>query len=148
MAAIIKRGTSYFPGQHSCIKGLLNEWENHPSLIAGVEALDAYQTWVSAVVLPIAFQWIEEHYDEVYAKVPVELKDDVGVVIAVAFQLVKQTPAYQEGLEKLEAYKKEKKEGKLKPSDINPIWTKITKDVRGATEKIFQAEKKYLDDTI
>lgn len=148
MAPIIKRGTSYFPGQHSCLKGVMREWENHPSLIAGVEALDAYQTWVSSVVLPIAFQWVEEHYDEVYANVPDGLKDDVGVVIAAAFQLVRQTPAYKEGLEKLEIYKKEKKEGTLEPSDMNPIWTKITNEVRGATEKIFQAEKKYLDDTI
>jgi hypothetical protein len=151
MAGIIKRATSYYPpppGEPSCIKGLMREWENHPSFIAGVEALDAYQIWVSSVVLPIAFAWIEEHYDEVYANIPTELKDDVGVVIAAAFELVKQTPKYQMGVEGFHQYKAERKAGTLDSKDLNPIWTRITKEVRKATHGIFQAEKKHLDDTV
>jgi len=148
MRAILKRSTSFLPPPPSGMKGLICDWENHPSLIAGVEALDAYQTWVSGVVLPIAFQWIEEHYDEIYSDIPTELQDDVGVVIAAAFQLVRQSQAYQEGLEELKKYEKDRKDGALKTNDLNPIWTKITKEVRKATEGAFQAEKKYLDDTI
>ena len=74
------------------------DWEMHPSWIAGMEALNAYGDWVSSFVLPIAFQWIEEHKPEVYASVPEHLKDDVGVVIAAAFRLVKELPVYKEGL--------------------------------------------------
>jgi hypothetical protein len=148
MTTILKRTTSYLPPPPSCVKGSIRDWENHPSLIAGVEALDAYQTWVSSVVLPIAFQWIEEHYDEIYPNIPPKLHDDVGVVIAAAFQLVRQTDAYKDGLAKFTVYEKERKDGTLKTDDLNPIWTKITKEVRKATDGIFQAEKKYLDDTI
>src|ERR1700732_2972245 len=108
MRAIRKRTTSYLPPPPSCVKGLIRDWENHPSLIAGVEALDAYQTWVSSVVLPIAFQWIAEHKSEVYGKISDEkLWDDVGVVIAAAFELVREKPAYKKGEEEFEKYKKE-----------------------------------------
>jgi hypothetical protein len=83
------------------------DWETHPSWIAGMEALNAYGDWVSSFVLPIAFQWIEEHKAEVYASVPAELRDDVGVVIAAAFRLVKEFPAYKVGLEKSAIYEAE-----------------------------------------
>jgi hypothetical protein len=36
------------------------DWEMHPSWITGMDALSAYSDWVSSVVLPIAFQWIDE----------------------------------------------------------------------------------------
>jgi hypothetical protein len=151
MPGIIKFVTMHLPpppGEPSCIQGLLRDWENHPSLIAGVEALDAYQKWVSSIVMPIAFAWIDQHYDEVYANIPPELKDDVGVVIAAAFELVKQTPKYQKGVEGFKKYKEDRKSGNLNTKDLNPIWTRITREVRKATQGIFQAEKKHLDDTI
>jgi hypothetical protein len=152
MPGFIKFVTTYFPpppGEPSCIQGLIRDWENHPSLIAGVEALDAYQKWVSSIVMPIAFAWIYEHYDDVYAKIPEkELHDDVGVVIAAAFELVRQTPKYQQGVQGFKKYKEDRKSGQLNTKDLNPIWTKITKEVRKATHGIFQAEKKHLDDTI
>src|ERR1700738_2713054 len=57
MSPIIKWTTSLLPppppGGTSPVKRTINDWENHPSLITGVEALEAYQTWVSGVVLPI-----------------------------------------------------------------------------------------------
>ncbi len=149
MSQINKRSTSLMASKQSCVKGLIRDWENHPSLIAGVEALDAYQTWVSGVVLPIAFQWIEEHKKEVYDKISdKKLWDDVGVVIAAAFELVREKDAYKKGVQEYEAYKKELKSGTLKTESLNPIWTKIAQEVRKATNEIFQAEKKYLDDTI
>jgi hypothetical protein len=145
---IAKRATSFLPPPPSCTNEWICDWESHPSLIAGVEALNAYQTWVSGVVLPIAFQWIEEHYNEIYPGIPEELWDDVGVVISAAFQLVRQSQAYKDGLDELEKIEKERKDGMLKTDALNPIWTKITKEVRKATKEAYQAEKQYLDDTI
>ncbi|WP_213803273.1 hypothetical protein [Granulicella sp. dw_53] len=113
------------------------DWEMHPSWITGMEALNAYGDWVSSVVLPIAFQWIEEHKPEVYATVPEELKDDVGVVIAAAFKLVKELSTYKEGQEKGAAYEAAVADGTWDPSKTNPVWTRIVKKVRTETEAAF-----------
>src|SRR6185437_13395362 len=74
-------------------------WAVHPSLKTALDSLQSYDCWVARVVMPIAFQWIEEHKDEVYKLVPTkpkDLTDDIGVVIAAAFTLVEQTPCYKE----------------------------------------------------
>ena len=63
------------PGHKHPFPGGPRDWEMHPSWIAGMEAFHAYGDWVSSIVLPIAFQWIEEHKAEVYASVPEELKE-------------------------------------------------------------------------
>ncbi|MGA7340599.1 MAG: hypothetical protein WBE72_01110 [Terracidiphilus sp.] len=120
----------------------------HPSWIGGIEALDAYNHWVCEVVLPIAFQWIEEHKSEVYASVPEELTDDMGVVIAAAFQLVRELSSYKNGLEESAAYESALAAGTWDPAKINPVWTKIVQKVRAATRESFAAESSYLDDTI
>lgn len=124
-----------------------SDWETHPSWIAGMAALNAYNNWVSEVVMPIAFQWIEEHKAEVYARVPEHLKDDVGVVIAAAFDLVKLLGAYQKGLVKYEEFERALKDGTLNTTNINPVWTSIAKDVREATNEIYDAHKDVLKDT-
>ncbi len=80
--------------------------EAHPSWTAGMQALNSYNQWVSEVVMPIVFQWIEEHKAEVYAHVPEHLEDDVGVVIAAAFELIKGLSAYQKGLVMYEQYER------------------------------------------
>lgn len=118
------------------------DWEMHPSWIAGMEALNAYSDWVSSVVLPIAFQWIEEHKPEVYAAVPEDLKDDVGVAIAAAFKLVKELPAYKRGLEKCETYEAAVAAGDV--SKINPVWTSIVQKVRSGTEEAFAKQTSLL----
>ena len=122
------------------------DWETHPSWIAGMESLNAYGDWVSSVVLPIVFQWIEEHKSEVYASVPEELKDDVGVVMAAAFRLVKELPAYKLELEKSAIYEAELASGTLDSSKINPVWTGITKKIRTSTEEAFAEESSLLGD--
>ena len=109
----------------------------HPSWIAGMEALNAYSDWVSSFVLPIAFQWIEEHKPEVYASVPEELKDDVGVVIAAAFKLIKELPAYQSGKEKSAAFESDVASGAHDSSKTNPVWTGIVRKVRADTQEAF-----------
>lgn len=122
--------------------------EMHPSWTAGVEALEDYNHWVNAVVLPIAFQWIEEHKPDVYANVPEELKDDVGVAIAAAFKLVKELPLYQQGREQRDAYEAAREDGTWDSSKANPLWTGISRNVRARTEEAFAEHSEHLGDTI
>ena len=128
--------------------GAVKDWEAHPSWTSGIAALNAYNQWVSDVVMPIAFQWIEEHKAEVYAHIPEDLKDDVGVVTAAAFELVKHLGAYQKGLVKYEEYQRALKDGTWDPTNLNPVWTSIAKEVREASDEIFDAHKDVLKDTI
>lgn len=111
-----------------------------------MEALNAYGNWVSAVVLPIAFQWIEEHKAEVYASVPKEFRDDVGVVIGAAFKLVKELPAYKAGREESAAYEAARSAGTWDPSNTNPVWTGITRKVRAETNEAFAEKSSLLGD--
>jgi len=120
------------------------DWEMHPSWIAGMESLNAYGDWVSSVVLPIAFQWIDEHRPEVYATVPEDLKDDVGVVMAAALKLVKELPAYKRGLEKCEKYEAALAAGDV--SKFNPVWTSIVKRVRSETAEAYADQAPLLGD--
>lgn len=122
------------------------DWEAHPSWIAGMEALEHYGDWVSSVVMPIAFQWIEEHKAEVYATVPEELKDDVGAVLAAAFKLVRELPAYKAGQEKDKAYEEAVEDGTWDPSNTNPTWTRIVTEVRDATQDAFDDASDVLGD--
>jgi hypothetical protein len=118
------------------------DWEMHPSWITGMEALSAYSDWVSSVVLPIAFQWIDEHRSEVYATVQEDVKDDVGTVLAAAFKLVKELPAYKNGMEKRAAYEAAVANGDT--SKINPVWTSVVKKVRTSTEDAFAEQSSLL----
>ena len=120
--------------------------EMHPSWITGMEALHAYGDWVSSVVLPVAFQWIEEHKAEVYASVPDHLRDDVGVVMAAAFKLVQELPAYQLGREKDAAYEAAVAAGTWDASKTNPVWTGIVKKVRACTDAAFAERSSPLGD--
>jgi hypothetical protein len=121
------------------------DWEMHPSWIGGMEALNAYGDWVSRYVLPVAFQWIEEHKREVYATVPEHLKDDVGVVIAAAFKLISELPSYKEEIEKSAAY--EADETREAHHSTNPVWTGIVKKVRASTEEAFKEQAPLLGET-
>ena len=145
---IVKRNCDYCPPHHP--KPLAHDgpqdWETHPSWIAGMEALNAYSDWVSSLVLPIAFQWIEEHEPEVYASVPEELRDDVGVVIAAAFRLIKELPAYHRGMEKSAVYNADVARGTHDSSKTNPVWTGIARKVRTETEKAFGEKAPLLGD--
>jgi hypothetical protein len=142
--------TEPFPCHHPkhCLTGAHPDWESHPSWIAGIEALNSYNLWVSEVLMPLAFQWIEEHHDEVYANVAPEHKADVGVVTAAAFELLKELPSYKRWMAAFENYQAAVDAGTWDPTEINPVWTRITKDVRKKTEESFAAEKKHLKDTL
>jgi hypothetical protein len=123
------------------------DWEMHPSWIAGVEALNSYSDWVSSVVLPIAFQWIEEHKTEVYASIPEEHRDDVGVVIAAAFKQVKELSAYKNGMEKRADYEASAANTAEGSAKINPVWTSVTRKIRTSTEAAFAEQSSLLSDT-
>ena len=142
----VKVGTKYCPPRHRAplFREGHRDWEMHPSWIAGVEALNAYSDWVSSVVLPIAFQWIEEHKPEVYSQVPEELKDDVGVVLAAAFRLVRELPAYKTGMEKSAEYEAAVANGTWDSSKTNPVWTSIAKKIRTGTEEAFAEQASLL----
>lgn len=105
-----------------------------------MEALNAYGEWVSAVVLPIAFQWIEEHKPEVYATIPDELRDDVGVVIAAAFKLVQNMPSYKAGQQMGASYEASVSAGTWNPAKTNPVWTGMTRQIRAATGKVLSEQ--------
>jgi hypothetical protein len=120
----------------------------HPSWIAGIEGLDAYNSWVCEVLMPIAFQWIEEHKRAVYDNVPDELQDDVGVVIASAFEIVKTLDSYNNGLKKAKEFDEALENEKLDLQTINPVWTDIVGNVRENTKKSFNAKADVLKDTI
>ena len=122
------------------------DWETHPSWTAGIQALTSYNRWVAEVVMPIAFQWIEEHKVEVYASVLEDLKDDVGVVMAAAFRLVKELPAYKNGMEKSAEYEASVASGTHDASKTNPVWTGIVKKVRASTEEAFAEQSSLLGD--
>ncbi|HEY2859130.1 MAG TPA: hypothetical protein VGJ21_11990 [Terracidiphilus sp.] len=111
-----------------------------------MEALNGYAHWVSAVVMPIAFQWIEEHKPDVYASIADEYKDDVGVVIAAAFKLVKELPAYQAGRAQGESYESAISQGTWDPSRTNPVWTGIVEKVRAETKEAFAEKSSLLGD--
>jgi len=149
---ILKRtSTMYIPVQ-ALQFNKVPAWEDHPSWLTGLQALEEFHQWVATVVLPIAFAWIKDHHKEVYDavdKLPEGDKHygDVGVVIAAAFQLVKKTEYYQDGKNDYDTFQTDLKDGKVKTSELNPIWTKITDEIRKATEEIFRKEKTYLDDT-
>jgi hypothetical protein len=145
---VVKRNCVYCPPPHHPKPPVPGprDWEAHPSWIAGMEALNAYGDWVSSFVLPIAFQWIEEHKSEVYASVPEDLKDDVGVVMAAAFRLVKELPAYKRELEERAAYDAEMASGTFDPSKTNPIWTGLVKKIRTETEEAFAEQASLLGD--
>jgi hypothetical protein len=111
-----------------------------------MEAFSAYGDWVSSVVLPVAFQWIEEHKSEVYATVPDDLKDDVGVVLAAAFKLIKELPAYKSGMEKSAGYEATTTDPAWDSSKTNPVWTSIAKKIRAGTEEAFREQSPLLGD--
>jgi hypothetical protein len=122
------------------------DWEMHPSWVAGLESLNAYSNWVDSVVLPIAFQWIEEHKAEVYADVPENVRDDVGVAIAAAFKLVKELSAYKKEMEKSANYEAAVAQGTWDSSKTNPVWSGIVKKVRAGTEEAFKEQSSLLGD--
>jgi len=72
------------------------------------------------------------------------MRDDIGVVIAAAFEEVQKCPYYKKGRKACAAFKA----GKLKSKRaINPVWGIISQKLRDDTLKTFTAQT-LLKDTI
>jgi len=110
--------------------------EQHPLFFAAIEDLMIYERWVSRVVLPIAFQWIEEHKNDVYDGISEDAYDDIGVVVAAAFEIVKTLPAYTEGQRVV-----------LDPTKSNKIWTSISQVIHDGTREAFEEQSCLLKET-
>jgi hypothetical protein len=119
-------------------------WEVHPSWKIAMCSLDAYSHWVSEVVVPIAFEWIEEHKKEVYANIPPKYQEDVGVVMSAAFELVSKGANYTRGLEYGKQIEEEQKTGAFDSTQFNPVWTDIAKQIHHDVEQAFAKYKDVL----
>ena len=125
----------------------LEDYAHHWGLNAAVEGLAAYQHWISSMVLPIVFQWIDEHHDEIYArvdKVGQNLRDDLDTVIKVAFEMVREKKAYEEGRKELEEFEMKMASGTLDTSTINPTWTTISAHLREEMREALKHESEPL----
>lgn len=122
----------------------LPAWEVNPLWKLAMESLQGYDNWATGIVLPIAFQWIEEHKDEVYSTVPEELRDDIGVVISAAFELVRQMPYYRKGVEMGKEFEREEAMGTLDTSKYNPVWTAISTRIQKEVEIAFARHRDVL----
>ena len=117
---------------------------SNPSYAIAMDAMKQYERWVSCMLMPIAFQWVWEHHDEVYREIDPALRDDIGEVTRQAFRLVRGLEAYRASAveyEELEAGKE------FDPALINPIWTRTLKTLREDLERTFEADSRLLDET-
>jgi hypothetical protein len=121
---------------------------NHPSFQVALDALADYNRWVCQVVLPIAFEWIEEHHDAVYEKVAAGREDEVGAVIAAAFDLLKQIgAAYQDSLVKRAQVEADLRNGTRQIEQFNPIWNHVSHQLSEQIQAILNQYNHVLPDT-
>jgi hypothetical protein len=102
--------------------------------------------WINSVVLPVAFQWIEEHKEDVYRNMSPKNTDDIGVVMEAAFKLVQQLLAYKVGQAKSAAYEAAIAAGTWDPSATNPVWTELVKTIRPQTQQAFTEQSNLIRD--
>jgi hypothetical protein len=145
---MLKWTTQSFIKKGPGLCGAYPDWGMHPSWIAGVEGLDAYNRWVCEVLIPIVFQWIEENKSAVYQGIDDKNKDDVGVVIASAFEIVKTMSSYKNGEERAKKFEEGRETGEVDINTINPVWTAIAQKVREDTQKTFDEKENVLKSTI
>lgn len=134
----VKQGCTWVPKQapNFRLRNSHPDWEMHPNWTAALKHLDSYNLWICEVVMPIAFQWIEEHKEEVYSEIEPANVDDVGVVIAHAFAIVQKTPAYQRGLETFGKFENAITDNKLDLNRTNPVWQDMAKHFAGCADAI------------
>jgi hypothetical protein len=118
----------------------LESWEDHPALKAALDCLNIYNHWVSQRVIPIAFQWIEDHRAEVYRNMPADKQEDMGAVIASAFDIVRRNPKFQQGLDLADAIEK----GSINPSSSNPHWAGVASKLHDNLAEAFDRHEAQL----
>lgn len=143
----IKRLCKYIPAQ--CMPPGYASYDVHPALKTGIDCLNLYSHWVSVVVMPIAFQWIEEHHDDVYGHLNKRSKKDVGAVIASAFEWIRaHSEYYKEGLAYGHDIEEAKERGNFDPTEFNPIWTDMSNEIENEIRRIFHKRRDALKSTV
>ena len=139
-AVLLKRNCQLLSGSSGNITTppTTEDWAQHPALNLAMDGIAIYANWVSQVVMPIAFLWIEAHKEAIcknksWAKLP----DDVNEVINAAFEIAMQEPYYKNGQTAFTQFQEELKAGTLKTDTLNPSWTAISKSLRAAIHKAF-----------
>jgi hypothetical protein len=114
------------------------DWAQHPALNIAIDGIAIYANWVSRIVMPIAFLWINDHKDEIcrnehWDKLP----DDVNEVVNAAFEIAKEQHYYKDSRIAFYEFQQEVKAGKFRHDDINPNWAEKSKELRAELHKQF-----------
>jgi hypothetical protein len=114
------------------------DWAQHPALNLAMDGIAIYANWVSQVVMPIAFLWIEANKQEICSNKGWKvLPDDVNEVINAAFEIASQDPYYRNGQAAFDQFQNDLRSGALKPDTLNQSWTAISKSLRAEIHKSF-----------
>ena len=124
----------------TAISPLAADWAQHPALNLGLEGIVAYVNWVNRMVLPIVFQYVEDHHEEVYKTIPDFLENDIGTIVDKAFEYVKNQDAYKEGQIELAKYQAKVAAGTWDPKNVNPTWSAASKGLREGMRSALAAE--------
>jgi hypothetical protein len=134
---LVKQDTQLIPVQKMFRVGHVHPtWEMHPDWIQALRNLDTYNQWVCEIVMPIVFDWIQDHYAEVYKDMPDGHKDDMGVVIEKAFQIVSERSSYKDGVKNADAYEARVKSKNVDLAKTNPVWQEMSKALDQARENV------------
>jgi hypothetical protein len=146
----VKQNCSWVPVQNPNfrLRNAHPDWEMHPDWTAAFKHLDAYNLWICEVVMPIAFQWIEDNKEAVYRDIPSAELDDVGVVIARAFDIVKKGSAYKRGQGTASRYQAALAGGKFDPKSTNPVWQAMARDLAKGSDQVKSKYRKKFGSTI
>ncbi|UWZ85691.1 hypothetical protein [Occallatibacter riparius] len=126
----------------------LENWEDHPALKTAFDCLNIYAYWVSQRVIPIAFQWISEHEDEILEGFTEAQRADVGVVIEAAFELIRNDPRYNakylKGLDNAKFIAAQKEQNIFDPTRYNPAWTMVSRGIEDHVKTAFTTDLKEM----
>ncbi len=135
-AQIIKTGCRYVceGSREPTTVPTTEDWAQHPGLNLAMDGIAMYATWVSRTVMPIVFQWVDEHKPEMREKMGVDptapLPDDVEAVVQAAFEIIKGRDAYIRGKAAFEEYQTAMATRSWDPTGINPHWTRVSRMMR------------------
>lgn len=148
---MVKQDSQLIPQQRAYRVGNTHPvWEMHPDWIQALRNLDTYNQWVCEILMPIVFQWIEEHKDEVYRNISRESDqyDDMGVIIERAFQIVREQKSYKDGVQKSDDYHRELEKKTLSTGKLNPVWQAMSNALDKARTEVRSRFKEVLPNSI
>jgi hypothetical protein len=127
------------------------DWAQHPALNMAMDGIAMYANWVSRVVMPIVFDWVDDHTQEMREKMGVRstdlLPDDVDAVVKAAFEIVKGKRAYAEGRVAFEQFQLAIASRTWTSTNINPKWTRISERMREEIRETLIEESRPLAGT-